>query len=71
MKIVCEHPQLKVVNLENEEGSVELEICKNSDCAKVVRVICEHVKNEWVYTRNEVYSEEQKLICKLCGIDGT
>lgn len=66
----CTHLHLKVVYLENEEGSVQLEICKNDQCS-YIRTICEHKYNEWIYTRNQEKPEEQKLICKFCGVDGT
>lgn len=66
----CSHLNLKVIYLENEEGSVQLEICKNDSC-HYIRTLCEHRVNEWVFTRNQEDPEEQKLICKLCGADGT
>lgn len=65
----CRHPQLKIVYVSNDEGSVELEICKN--CSNILTTTCEHTKNTWVYTRNEANPEEQKLICQLCGAEGT
>lgn len=64
----CTHLSLNIVYLDNDDGIVQLEICKK--CANI-NAICEHVKNKWVYTRNQVNPEEQKLICQLCGADGT
>jgi hypothetical protein len=66
----CRHLKLKVLYLEHEDGSVQLEICKNDRCAHIT-TLCEHKYDEWVYTRNEEDPEEKKLICKLCGADGT
>lgn len=67
----CRHIQSKVVYVGNEEGDVELEICTNDECAKVIRAKCEHIRNKWVYTRNQGDPDEQKLVCDLCGADGT
>jgi hypothetical protein len=71
--VKCNHSTLTVVHCvaEEEKGSVQLEICANRDCAKIVNTICEHINNEWRYTRNLEDPEEQVLICKLCGADGT
>jgi hypothetical protein len=66
----CTHLNLNVIYMENEEGSVQLEICKNKDCARII-TICEHTKMEWVFTRSEENPTEQMLVCKLCGADGT
>lgn len=67
----CRHPQLKITYLSNEEGSVELEICMNEKCAKIVTTTCEHKKSTWKYTRNQADPDEQYLACNLCGQDGT
>jgi hypothetical protein len=67
--VICKHAQRKIVYFTNHEDSLELEIC--NDCFKIVETRCEHLRNIWVSTCNEEDSEEQKLICMLCGADGT
>lgn len=64
----CSHLKLKIVYLSTDEGSVQLSICE--ECSHI-ETLCEHTQNKWVYTRNQEDPDEQKLICKLCGIDGT
>lgn len=59
----------KIKYLENKDGGVEIGFC--GDCGIATYVLCEHKNNKWIYTRNEVNPEEQKLICELCGMDGT
>lgn len=66
----CQHLKIKIIYMENEEGSVQLEICENDRCY-YIKTICEHKYNEWIYTRNQENPDEQKLICKLCRADGT
>jgi hypothetical protein len=65
----CRHPLLTIEYLENEKGSIELEICCR--CRKFITTRCEHKKNTWTYTRNQADPEEQALLCNLCGADGT
>ncbi len=65
----CEHHSLTIIHVANSDGEVELSICRR--CGFIVRTICMHKINKWVYTRNQEDPEEQKLICQLCGADGT
>lgn len=55
--------------IDNELGSIELEIC---DSCYYIVTHCLHTKCTW----HGEYSEDldtgsQKLLCDLCGIDGT
>lgn len=54
--------QARVVYVSNEDGTVQLEFC--TTCAEPVGVLCEHVNNDWK-------DNGTRLICRLCGADGT
>lgn len=45
-------------------GSVELEVCSDPRCARVVAARCEHQVCEW-------NAELTVLTCQLCGVDAT
>lgn len=65
----CQHVTVNIEYFENEKGVIEVGFC--AKCGKHIRTRCEHLRNEWVYTRNEANPEEQALICRLCGAEGT
>lgn len=72
----CHHYSTRVVCVGNENGSVELEICANKTCARIVQTICEHRQNVWHDQDGEpvndpVNDEGVTLLCALCGADGT
>lgn len=63
----AEHHQsygLRVEYLENEKGSVEISFC--DVCGKALSTLCEHKKNTW-----QGEGDNQRLLCDLCGADGT
>lgn len=61
------HDGKLVSNIEylvNKKGSVQVAFCET--CGEVTSIRCEHKKNTWLGEEGN-----QKLICDLCGKDGT